>query len=84
MKTITLLETTVYKEGYTTKYWREIECKPQCVELKKWGNNSPLFILNGVIINSHDAREIGKEKECYIQTYTHRLDDKYKIEGEIN
>ena len=69
MKTIKLNITRVYKEGTTTKYWREIECEPQEVDLKTWGNNSPFFILKGKIIKSHDNTEIGKLKDVYIQTY---------------
>ena len=69
MKTIKLNITRVYKEGTTTKYWREIECEPQEVDLKTWGNNSPFFILKGKIKKSHDNTEIGKLKDVYIQTY---------------
>lgn len=70
MNTIKLNVTRVYEEGMTTKYWREVECEPQEVELKKWGNNSPFFILKGKIIKSHDNSEIGKPKDVYVQTYT--------------
>ena len=70
MKTITLNSTNTYEEGRTTKYWREIECKPQTVELKTWSTDHPLFILKGIITSSHDPREVGLEKDVHVQTYS--------------
>lgn len=70
MATITLNTQKVYKKNYTSKYWRDIECKPQTVELNSWSTNHPLFILKGKIVKSHDEKEIGQEIDCYIQTYS--------------
>lgn len=80
-KTITLNSTQMFNEGTTTKYWREVECKPQTVELKSWSMNNPVFYLKGVVINSHDNKEIGMEKKVCIQTYSFNL--KTKIEEGI-
>jgi len=84
MATISLNTTQTYEKGQTTKYWRKIQCEPQEVELKSWSTNHPLFILKGVIIDSHDSKEIGQETDCYVQTYSFYLEPKvidgiYKI-----
>ena len=78
MTTITLNTTYTYHENSTSKYWRDIQCEPQTVELKTWGINKPLFIMKGVVISSHDEREIGKMKEVYLQTYMFELEEYIK------
>lgn len=76
MKTITLNKSEVYEDNRTSKYWRTIECKPQSVELKTWSTNHPYFIIQGIITESHDSREIGQEKEVHVQTYSFWLEPK--------
>lgn len=75
MGTITLTTKTILHENKTTKYWREVECMPQTVELKTWGGHHPLFILKGIIVASHDEREIGMEKFVHVQTYNFFLEE---------
>jgi hypothetical protein len=76
MATIRLNVVKSYNEGHTTKYWRTIQCQPQTVELKKWSTDPdhPYFILKGEVIQSHDEREIGTQRECHIQTYSFWLE----------
>jgi len=69
MQTIKLNKVVVFGENQTSKYWREIECAPQEVEIKKWGTNHPYFILTGKVINSEDPKEIGTIRETCYQTY---------------
>ena len=78
METITLNTTRVYQECPTSKYWRDVECEPQNAELKYWAANHPIFVLSGKIVKSHDAKEIGKITEVYVQTYN------FWLEPEIN
>lgn len=78
MKTITLNTKKTYEKNSTSKYWRDIECLPQTVELKSWSTNHPLFVLKGVIVNSHEQKEIGKEIDCSVQTYSFWIDDLVK------
>jgi len=72
--TITLNGSKVYEKNSTSKYWRKIQCEPQTVELKTWGSNHPYFILNGIVIDSHDEKEIGKEMEVHNQSYSFWID----------
>ena len=76
MATIALISTQKYVKGYTTKYWRDIICDPQTVELRTWGNNSPLFVLKGKVCASHDSRELGKEMEVFLQMYDFELNQR--------
>jgi len=75
MKTITLNIEKTFDRGRTTKYWREITCQPQTVELKKWSTDHPMYTFNGIITNSHDPKEIGIETEIIIQSYTFWLEE---------
>ena len=74
MKTISLNVKRVFQVGQTTKYWRDVECEPQTVELKSWSTNHPLFILSGKIIKSHDEKEVGQTKDVHVQTYNFWLE----------
>jgi hypothetical protein len=78
MKSITLNKTTICQKNHTSKYWRDIECQPQTVELSTWSTEHPLFYLKGKIVNSHDPKEIGLEMDVLIQTYSFWLDDLIK------
>lgn len=78
MKTITLNTKENYSECGTTKYWRNVECKPQTVKLKTWSTDHPVFYLTGVVTRSHDEKEIGTERSICIQTYS------FWLEEEIN
>lgn len=69
MSTITLTQNQIYTKNETSKYWRNIECGPQTVELKTWSNNEPLFYLDGKIMDSHDEKEIGRTFKVCVQTY---------------
>jgi len=73
MKTITLNEKRIFEKNHTTKYWRDIECDPQTVELKTWSSDHPLFVLKGKVVKSHDLKEIGLIVDCYVQTYSFLL-----------
>lgn len=70
MATITLNSKQNYNDGSTTRYWRTIECEPQTVDLKTWSTNHPLFVIKGTVIESHDQKEIGTQREIHIQTYS--------------
>ena len=74
MKTISLNTTRTYQKNQTSKYWRDVECGPQTVELKSWSSNHPLFILSGKIVRSHDQKEIGQTIDVYVQTYSFWLE----------
>lgn len=76
--TITLNRTIVHQENQTSKYWRTIESQPQTTELTSWSSGHPCFTIKGVIINSHDKKEIGKQVDNHIQTYS------FYLETEIN
>jgi hypothetical protein len=78
MKTITLNHDRIFEKGQTTKYWRDIKCSPQTVELKKWSSNHPLFYLKGIVVNSHDEREIGTNIDVCVQTYDFWLENNIK------
>jgi hypothetical protein len=75
MNTITLISAKNYVKGSTTKYWRELVCLPQTVELKTWSTNHPYFILKGTVVDSHDAKELGTEMEVNIQSYNFLLQE---------
>jgi hypothetical protein len=75
MTTITLNAEKTFDKGITTKYWREITCQPQTVELKKWSTDHPMYTFKGIITNSHDPKEIGIETEITIQSYTFWLEE---------
>ena len=76
--TITLNGPKVYEKNSTSKYWRKIQCEPQTVELKTWSSNHPYFILNGIVIDSHDEKEIGKEMKVHNQSYSFWIEDMVK------
>lgn len=76
--TITLNRTVTHQENPTSKYWRTIESQPQTTELKSWSTGHPYFILKGIIINSHDKNEIGKQVDNPMQTYSFYLDAEIK------
>lgn len=78
MKTITLNKEHSYEENRTSKYWRTIKCDMQTVELMSWSTNHPYFIFKGTVVESHDIREVGKEKEVHIQTYSFWLEPEIK------
>lgn len=69
MSNITLNTERIYEKGHTSKYWRDVKCLPQTVALSTWASNDPLFVLDGVIVNSHDKKEIGKPEKVHVQTY---------------
>lgn len=69
METITLNIEKTFEKGRTTKYWREITCQPQTVELKSWAAGHPMYTFKGVITDSHDPKEIGQLAETTIQNY---------------
>jgi hypothetical protein len=75
MTTIMLNVEKTYDKGRTTKYWREITCHPQKVDLKTWSSNHPMFTLKGVITKSHDPKEIGQQTETTIQSYSFWLQE---------
>ena len=70
MTTITLNSTRVVSENQTTRYWRDVQCDPQTVDLQTWSTDHPYFILTGVVVSSHDPKEIGMKKDVLIQTYS--------------
>lgn len=76
MKTIKLNKVVVFGENSTTKYWREIECEPQEVELRTWSTEHPCFIMTGKVVKSHDIKEIGTTIETHIQTYNFWLSER--------
>ena len=76
MENISLNITRIYQENQTSKYWRDVECEPQTVELKSWSTNHPLFVLSGKIVRSHDEKEIGQTTDVYVQTYSFLLEPK--------
>ena len=76
MKTIKLNTVVVFGENSTTKYWREIECCPQEVELNTWSTNHPYFIMTGKVIKSHDIKELGTLRETCVQTYSFFLTER--------
>ena len=78
-KTITLKKTKTFLKDQTTKYWRSVECQPQTVELKTWSNDEPFFYLKGIIIDSYNKSEIGKEITICIQSYWTWLSEEYYI-----
>ena len=80
METVSLNKTRVYNENPTSKYWRSIECEPQTVNLTTWSASveHPLFILKGIVVDSHDPNEIGKANDVYVQTYSWWLDEAIK------
>jgi hypothetical protein len=70
MKTITLNQVKVFNQNSTSKYWRVIECSPQTVELKTWSSDHPLYYFEGIVINSHDEKEIGTKRMVCCQSYS--------------
>lgn len=76
--TITLNGSKVYEKNCTSRYWRKIQCGPQTVELKTWSSNHPYFVLNGIVIDSHDEKEIGQEMEVHNQSYSFWIEDLIK------
>ena len=78
MAKIKLNKTETFINGATTKYWREIQCEPQTVELQTWSTNHPLFYLKGTVVKSHDPKEIGIDMDVCYQGYSFRLEEKVK------
>jgi len=79
MKSITLNKATVYPKNHTSKYWMDVECQPQTVQMSTWSTDHPLFYLRGKIVGSHDPKEIGLEIDLPIQTYSFWLNDLIKM-----
>lgn len=79
MSTIKLNTVVIFGENSTSKYWREIECCPQEVELKTWGTNHPYFIMTGEVVKSHDPKELGTIRETCIQTYSYWLTQRISV-----
>jgi hypothetical protein len=78
MKTITLNVEKVFNQNQTSKYWRDIKCEPQTVDLKTWSTNHPLYYFEGVVIKSHDEKEIGTKRIVCCQSYSFWLQDSIK------
>jgi hypothetical protein len=70
MKNLRLNFSSIYNQNHTSKYWRDVECDVQTVELLTWSSNHPLFVLSGLIVKSHDPKEVGQKIDIHIQTYS--------------
>ena len=78
MATITLNVEKVFNQNHASKYWRDIKCEPQTVDLKTWATNNPLYYFEGVVVNSHDLTEIGTKKMVCCQSYSFWLEESIK------